>query len=66
MMQSQEKWLDRLDEVIEQNLNNSNFALSHPSSALATSPAQLNRKVKKLKGLPKKMYLRKKRVTIQH
>ena len=63
MMHYEQQWIEKLDEIIEQNINNPEFVLADLVKAIATSPAQLNRRVNKLTGLSPRMYIRHKRLT---
>jgi len=63
MMQYDQKWLEKLDEIIEQNISDSDFTLVDLANAIATSPAQLNRRINKLTGLSPRRYIRLKKLT---
>ena len=62
MKEYDQKWLDLLDSIIEQNLSNSDFVLPDLYQAMSSSHVQLYRRVRKLTGLAPKQYIRKKRL----
>lgn len=62
MKEYNQKWLEKLDEIIKDNMKNPNFILAQLANELMVSPAQLYRKIRGLTGISPKAYIRKKRL----
>ena len=62
MKEFDQKWLGKLDAIIDENLSKSTFYLTDLADQLSVSSSTLNRKVKELTQLSPKVYLRDKRL----
>lgn len=62
MKEYEQKWVEKLNETIEEKLSDPDFILSELSSIMELSPAQLYRTVVKLTGYSPKSYIRYKRM----
>lgn len=62
MKEIDEKWLEKLDAITQEKMSDPGFSLIDLVNELSISPAQLYRKVLKLKGKSPKSYIREKRL----
>jgi len=62
MKEFAEKWLKKVDNLIDRNLQNPNFQLMDLTNALEISTAQLYRRILKLTGMSPNKYIRQNRL----
>ena len=51
-------WLKEMENILEENINNSNFKISDVANQMALSPRRLQQKIKEITGLTPKQYQR--------
>jgi len=64
MKEIDKKWLEKLDAIIEKKMSDPGFLLIDLVNELSISPAQLYRKIVKLKGKSPKNYIRENDLTM--